>query len=169
MPRDDAETVLLIDPLPEKISLARRLIRFVGWVLRGIGSMVQWLFGAVTLMVGLAVLAALPVVQFLSLGYLLEAGARVTRSGRVRDGFIGARLAARVGGAVLAIWLLLLPVRLVAGIAYSAQVIEPGGATARAWRFGLVVLIAVTAMHIAAACFACVPSKSSAASSKRRP
>lgn len=148
----DAETVILVDPLPPQAGLIRRLFRLVGWIIAGIASIVEWLFGTVVLMVGLAVLAALPVVQFLSLGYLLEAGARIARSGRVRDGFIGARLAARVGGAVLASWLLLLPVRIVAGIAYSAQVIDPGGETARAWRFGLVILIALTALHIAAAC-----------------
>ncbi|MCI0683456.1 MAG: hypothetical protein L0Y71_15235 [Gemmataceae bacterium] len=149
---DDAGTALLIHPLPEQPGPIRWMLRLSGRLIGGIFSILEWLFGALTLMVGLAVLAALPVVQFLSLGYLLEAGARVARSGRLRDGFIGARLAARVGGAAAASWLLLLPVRLIAGIAYSAQVIEPGGDTARAWRIGLIVLIAFTALHIVAAC-----------------
>src|SRR5262249_21138849 len=70
-----------------------------------------WLFGASVLMVGLAILAAIPVLQFLSLGYLLEAGGRVARSGRLRDGFIGVRWAALVGFLVLGGWLVLLPVR----------------------------------------------------------
>jgi hypothetical protein len=103
-------------------------------------------------MVGLAVLAALPLLQFLSLGYLLEAGGRVARSGRLRDGFVGVRLAARLGGAVAASWLLLWPVRVVAGLARSAQVIDPGGEVARGWRIGLLVFIGLTALHIAAAC-----------------
>ena len=152
LPPMDAETVVLVDPLPASPGLIGRLAWLVGCVVAGIGSILEWLFGTMVLIVGLAVLAALPVVQFLSLGYLLEAGARIARSGRVRDGFIGTRLAARVGGAVLASWLLLLPVRIVAGIAYSAQVIDAGSETARGWRFGLVVLIALTALHIAAAC-----------------
>ena len=42
-----------------------------------------------TLIVALAVLAVLPIMQFLSLGYLLEAGGRVARTGRLREGFIG--------------------------------------------------------------------------------
>src|SRR5262245_23406215 len=66
-------------------------VRLPARVVRAIGSVLEWLFGAAVLMVGLAVLAALPVLQFLSLGYLLEAGARVARSGRLRDGFIGVR------------------------------------------------------------------------------
>jgi hypothetical protein len=129
-----------------------RLYRLVRRVVRGIASIMEWLFGAMVLMVGLAVLAALPLFQFLSLGYLLEAGARVARSGRFREGFIGVRLAARLGSVILGSWLLLLPVRLVAGMAHSAHVIDPGGAVARSWRVGLLVLIGATALHIAAAC-----------------
>jgi hypothetical protein len=117
-----------------------------------IGSLLEWLFGVAVLMVGVAALAALPVLQFLSLGYLLEAGGRVARSGRLRDGFIGVRLAARLGGVVAGAWLLLLPVRLVASLAHSAQVIDPGGPVARGWRIGLLVLIALTALHIGSAC-----------------
>jgi hypothetical protein len=124
------------------------LIRFF----RSIISALEWLFGAVALMVGLAVLAALPLLQFLSLGYLLEAGGRVARTGRLRDGFIGVRLAARLGGVVAGCWLFMLPVRLVASLALSAQIIDPGGQIAARWRAGLLVLIVLTAVHLAAAC-----------------
>jgi hypothetical protein len=119
---------------------------------RAVGSMLEWLFGVAVLMIGLAVLAALPVLQFLSLGYLLEAGGRVARSNRLRDGFIGVRLAARLGGIVLGSWLMLLPARFVADLAYSAQIIDPGGRVAAGWRIGLFVLIALTALHISLAC-----------------
>jgi hypothetical protein len=141
-------------PAPERhpdnpVVLAFRLI-VRGSVL--VGSVLEWLFGAAVLTVGLAVLAALPLLQFLSLGYLLEAGGRVARTGRLRDGFIGVRLAARLGGVVLGCWLLLLPVRLVSGLARSAQVIDPGGRVAEGWRVGLLVLIGLTAVHIGAAC-----------------
>jgi hypothetical protein len=127
-------------------------LRFIGRAVRLVGSALEWLFGAAVLTVGLAVLAALPVLQFLSLGYLLEAGGRVARTGRLRDGFIGVRLAARLGCVVLGCWLLLLPVRLVAGLARSAQVIDPGGRIAEGWRVGLLVLIGLTAVHVGAAC-----------------
>lgn len=139
-------------PAVPRAGVVRRVFQLLGRVIRGIGSVLEWLFGALALMIGLAVLAALPVVQFLSLGYLLEAGGRVSRSGRVRDGFVGVRLAARLGGAVFASWLLLWPVRMVSGFARSAQVIDPGSDVARAWRIGLVILIGFTALHIAAAC-----------------
>ena len=152
-PQELAEPKVAIDGAGSSVfGPIRRVICLIGWVIGGIASALEWLFGAMVLIVGLAVLAALPVLQFLSLGYLLEAGGRVARSGRLRDAFIGVRLAARLGAVVAASWVLLLPVRLVAGLARAAQVIEPGGEVARAWRLGLVILIITTALHIAAAC-----------------
>jgi hypothetical protein len=58
-------------------------------VARGIASAVGWLFGVASLVLGLSILAALPLAQFLTLGYLLEASGRVARTGRFRDGLIG--------------------------------------------------------------------------------
>src|SRR5262249_8188477 len=60
----------------------------------------------------------------------------------------GVRRAARLGGLVLGCWLMLLPVRFVADLAYSAQIIDPGGRKAAGWRIGLFVLIGLTALHI---------------------
>ncbi|HEY7315643.1 MAG TPA: hypothetical protein VH643_40315 [Gemmataceae bacterium] len=135
----------LSDPVARTFALAWRGVCTVG-------SLLEWLFGVAVLMVTLAALAALPVLQFLSLGYLLESAGRVARTGRLRDGFIGVRLAARLGGIVLGCWLFLWPARLVADLAYSAQIIDPGGSKAAGWRIGLFVLIGLTAFHIGTAC-----------------
>jgi hypothetical protein len=113
---------------------------------------IEWLFGLACLMGGLAVLASLPVLQFLSLGYMLESGGRIARTGRLRDGFIGVRTWARLGGIVLASWLFLLPVRFLADITRDAELIEPGGRAAAGWWFGLYAATAVTFLHITLAC-----------------
>ena len=120
-------------------------------VLRGTTSAIEWLFGALSVVLGLSILAAVPVLQFLSLGYLLEASGRVARTGRVRDGLIGFRPAARVGGMVLGCWLVLLPLRLVASLATSADVIDPGGPVARAWKVGVLAMAALTTLHLVTA------------------
>ncbi|HND55358.1 MAG TPA: hypothetical protein PLV92_23250, partial [Pirellulaceae bacterium] len=78
-------------------------------IVDAIASAYEWLFGIVSLWVGLAFLATFPVLQFLSLGYLLEVSGRVSRTGRFRDGFVGVRTAARLGSAVLGTWLVLWP------------------------------------------------------------
>jgi hypothetical protein len=131
-------------PIARKPGFIRRTWRFVG-------SVLEWLFGAVSLCIGLAVLAALPLFQFLSLGYLLEAGARVARTGKLRHGFIGVRTAARIGSLCLGTWLFFLPVRFVADLALSAEIIDPGGSVARKWRAGLFIMIGLTFIHIASA------------------
>lgn len=103
------------------------------------------------MLVALAFLAAIPILQFLSLGYMLESAARISRSGRIRDGFIGIRLASRLGIAVAASWLLVLPIRFLSDIAISAEIINPGSRKAADWRMGVYLLAALTAVHIAMA------------------
>ncbi len=141
----DLPLALPADPIPPKRG-------FIGRCVGVIGSILEWLFGVASLFIGLAILAALPLFQFLSLGYLLEAGGRVARTRRLRDGFIGVRLAARLGGMVIGCWLMLLPARFVADLARSSQIIDSDGRTAANWRFGLLVLIGLTFVHIVAAC-----------------
>jgi hypothetical protein len=119
---------------------------------RGIASLLEWLFGALSLVVGLSVLAAVPVVQLLSLGYLLEASGRVARSGRLRDGWIGVRRAGRVGGMVAGAWLSLLPSYLVSSLATSAELIDPDGPQARMWRAIVLVVVFLTLIHVAGSC-----------------
>lgn len=114
-----------------------------------IASVTEWLFGVVTLIVGLAVLAALPIAGFLSLGYLLEAGGRIGRTGRFREGFLGVRKAARVGTLVAGTWLMLLPLRAVSSMLATAQIIEAEGLVAQAWRTTLLTLTVGMAIHIA--------------------
>ncbi|MGL4551017.1 MAG: hypothetical protein ACRC33_07510 [Gemmataceae bacterium] len=149
LPADDFLDPSLVQPVERPPFHAAA--RYAWRVVLGFFSALEWLLGAGALTVTLAVLAALPLLQFLSLGYLLEASARVARTGKLREGFFGVRLAARLGGAVAACWVLLIPVRVVSGLAHAAYVIDPGGPSARAWRFGLLVLIALTALHLGAA------------------
>jgi hypothetical protein len=134
-----------IESAPRHRGLVRRFFGAIasGW---------EWLLGAAALLFGLSILAAFPIAQFLSLGYLLEASGRVARTGRLRDGWIGVRRAGRVGGIVAGSWLCLLPVLLVSSLASSAELIDPDGPIARQWRAGLLVLSLLTAAHVAAAC-----------------
>src|SRR5947209_13995129 len=130
-------------PLPRRPSRTEIELFFAG---------IEWIFGLFCLVGGLAMLASVPVLNFLSLGYLLEASGRVARSGRLRDGFPDIRLAARLGGIVLASWVFLLPIRLLGDLVYSAEVIDPGGKAATAWQVGLYVLMGLTLLHIVFAC-----------------
>jgi hypothetical protein len=116
-----------------------------------VGRVAEWCFGVVSLFLGLAVLAAIPVGQFLALGYLLEASGRVARSGRIRDGFIGVRTAAKFGGAALAGFLLWLPLYFLSIQAEAARIIDPNGRIARQWELWLSILAGIFALHCGAA------------------
>ncbi len=138
-------------PEPRRRWAAR--LRFdIGRLARRFGSGLEWLFGLGWLVVGLSVLAALPVAQFVSLGYFLESSARVARTGRLRDGVIGVRRAARAGGVALGMVLSLVPLFLVGSYAQTAALIDPGGAVAGRWRWILGIVAALTFVQITTAC-----------------
>lgn len=120
-------------------------------VARFIGSAIEWSIGGVSILLGLAILAPLPLLQLLSLGYLLEVSGRIARTGRFSAGFVGYRKAARVGTSVLGTFLLLLPLRFVARIANDAAILGPGGSLARAWYAGLLLLTGAMTLHLISA------------------
>lgn len=108
----------------------------------------EWLFGLASVIGTLAVLAAIPIVNFVSLGYLLEASGRVARSGRLRDGFIDMPKYARIGSLVAGTWLWLWVPRLFSSLARDAWLIDPGSAAAAGWRVAQLLVTALVIGHI---------------------
>ncbi|MDB5391396.1 MAG: hypothetical protein JWM11_7042 [Planctomycetaceae bacterium] len=166
--QDGSQAVLLIDPSDIEIvesnfdltcppaipSLVNRLvekaqcphpiwhpIQFMGWAL-SMG------FGIVTLILALAVVAAIPIVNFIALGYLIEVEGRVARTGRFRDAFPLLPLAPRVGGMVLGIWIWLIPLRLLSWAAADARLIAPGSPADLGWHFALRIAMVLITIHI---------------------
>ncbi len=139
------ETAAAIEAAPRRPAYLRRLASLIA-------SSAEWLFGLLSLLIGLSTLAALPILQFLSLGYILEVSARVARTGRMRDGFVGVRKGARAGGLALGLWIATLPAWLAGQFAHSAEIVTPGGRAARGWRMALVVIVTLSVLHILAAC-----------------
>jgi hypothetical protein len=125
------------------------------WLIRritdAIGFALHWCFGLASMIAILAVLATVPLLQFLSLGYLLECSGRVARSGRLRDGFVGLNKAARIGSIWLGTWLCLWPARFVASLAYDAHLASPDSPQSRAWRFAALIVTVLTVVHIVSA------------------
>ncbi len=119
---------------------------------RAFASASEWLFGLFALVGGLATMAAIPVAQFLVLGYLLESMGRVARTGKIRSCWVGVRKAAAVGRMAIGCWLVLLPLRLLATLAADAEIINPGGSYARAWKFVVYSVTVLAVVHIVAAC-----------------
>src|SRR4051812_8010221 len=63
----------------------------------GLCAVLEWLFGLASLLLTLALVAAIPVANLVSFGYLLDASGRVANSGRLRDGFVDIAKFSRIG------------------------------------------------------------------------
>lgn len=105
-------------------------------------------FGFLSLIFFLAVLSAIPIVNLLSLGYLLESSARVARTGRIRDGVYGLSGFARAGTIVLGIWLWTIPIRFTLGLLRDAQLVDPGSQAVTNLQILLVVLSVLIGFHL---------------------
>ena len=100
----------------------------------------------------LAACAVVPVLNFLSLGYLINASGQVARTGRLRDGLCGIKKAAQLGSIAVGCWMVTWPLRLVHDLAWDAELISPDSRQSHVWHFGVALLAVVTMLHILWAC-----------------
>ena len=105
-------------------------------------------FGVVSLFSLLALLAAVPIANFLALGYMLEAEGRVARTGKLRFSMPLLPLAAKLGGIAFGVWFWCFLVQLAADAASDAALIAPGSATAIGWRIGRTLFASFVAVHL---------------------
>jgi hypothetical protein len=122
------------------------IIDFVSWLF-------SRLFGIISIIFLLAVTANIPILQFLSLGYLLEVTGRIARGQKLRSVFIGLEKASRLGSVVLGAWLCLLPVRFASQLSLEAYLIDPHSPQTQFMRRLVIVMIVLTVAHVAAAWF----------------
>ncbi len=114
---------------------------FIVWLIRS-------LFGIASLILLLAVIAAIPGVNLLALGYLLEVEGRLARSGKLRDAFPLLGIAPRLGSIALGIWAWVFPLRLLANVAADAHLIEPGSRSDIGMHVLVTVLAIVVTVHL---------------------
>ena len=115
------EVVGNIPPFPH---LLRHPLKAAFWVIRMV-------FGIACLVLFLALIAAVPIVNFIALGYLLDVEGRVARTGKIRLAFPLLDIAPRLGTIVIGVALWLIPLFLLAGAAADAHLIDPGGSSDR--------------------------------------
>ena len=86
------------------------------------------------LLVLLAVAATIPIIQWASLGYLLEAASRVAQGRPWRETLPGLQRAGRIMLVLSCLVVTWLPVWLATQYSYQAELIEPGSRIASRWR-----------------------------------
>lgn len=111
-----------------------------------------WLLGRswdmVSLSVLLAIVAAAPVFQFASLGYILFAAGRLANGHPWRTAFPGLRVAGKLGTFAMFAAISWLPVYVLTDLAYSAQLLDPNSMNARGWRIGAFLIAAMWVVHV---------------------
>ncbi|WP_345327270.1 DUF4013 domain-containing protein [Novipirellula rosea] len=108
-------------------SRLRRGLGFLTWSISGT-------FSLASLIVILAVLTAIPLLQLIAFGYLLDVAGRLTNGAKFSDSLPNLRRAGKVGLAALAIFLASLPTQLLIHWESVAQLIDPGSAQAASMR-----------------------------------
>lgn len=116
----------VLQEFPRIPSLWRQPLKTAVWV-------VNACLAAFCLVALLAIIAAIPVVNVVALGYLMESQARVARTGKLRSAFYLLPAAQRSGGILLAVWIWLLPIQFLANAARDSWLIAPGGTSAWLW------------------------------------
>lgn len=119
-----------------------RVGKFLFW------SVPRTLFGIASLILLLAVLAAIPGLNFLVLGYLLAAEGNIARTGRWRDAVPLIDLAPRLGSIALGFWLWLWPLRLMVDAAADAHIIDPGSPADRGWHLAVRITAVCLTIHL---------------------
>lgn len=91
----------------------------------GVTGAATYATGCLGIGAGLAAIAAVPVLQLATLGWLLEAEGRVARTGSLRGALPGVDRATRVGATLLGLFVLSLPLQLLASYAADARLYDP--------------------------------------------
>ena len=143
----------VVSPPASSATLEESLVgdHWLLWPFRFLKLSFDWLFGLLCIVVGVGYLATIPVIQLISLGYLLEVSGRIAVTGRLRNGFIHVLLAGRIGGLILGTWLTLLIPNLISDLRYTAALIDPASGVTRGWGIAQVIVDCLAGIHIVSA------------------
>lgn len=143
---DGASTLSPSDPMAPVDDRPRR-----SWFRRGIawfGRTTRHLFELLSLVTLLAVMTAIPLVQLISFGYLLDVAGKLAGGAKLGTALRWRDAAGKLGLAALALLLLSLPIRLLTHWAIAAEIVSPGTQSAAALRSGAVALTLVVMVHL---------------------
>lgn len=105
-------------------------------------------FGLVSLVALLSILAAIPVLNLLVIGYLLEAQGRVARTGRLTYCVPLLPLAPRLGSIALGVSLWLVPIIFISDAAADAALIAPTSPVAFGWQVAKAAVSVGIGIHL---------------------
>ncbi|MCG6154747.1 hypothetical protein [Rubinisphaera margarita] len=146
---EDAAAEVFI--VPRRRSLSTRLVGGIRGGLKLARRVLVAVFSFVSLVVLLAVVAAVPVLNLWALGYLIQAEGNIARTGKFSSAFPLLGRARQLGGTLLGIAVIILPLRYLGGFASDMALVDPtSGSTVFLQILTTVVAIAAF-VHLSAA------------------
>lgn len=133
-------------------TLTTRLSKSLSWVKNFFNESLEWSFGFITMLVLLAFIAVIPILNFVSLGYLVQMGANIASTGKLTDGLVGIKKSAILGRMALGSWLCFWPVKFVFELKMAAHLTDPGGSQEQFFHLLSIFLLFLTVLHILWAC-----------------
>lgn len=115
------------DTRPKKIGLIRSVVGGIVWLIRGT-------FCLVSLTVILAVLTAIPILQLIAFGYLLNVSGRLANGSKLKDSLPHLQQAGQIGLAAIALFLAALPTQALTHLESVANLINQGSEQATQMR-----------------------------------
>ena len=113
------------NPSPMPVDVKRSWpFRIAGFGSRTCGRV----FGISSTIFLLALLANVPILQLITFGFLLDCSGRTARGQKFRTLFSGLEKAKHLGGMLFGAWLVIWPIRFLAGFLMDAAIIDPGSA-----------------------------------------
>ena len=119
----DTASVIRAERVAPPTEVAARSWWRRGW--NGVTGFFAGSFRVASLIVLLAFLAAIPIVQLITLGYLVDVSGRLAGGGKLSDGLLNLRRAGTIGLAVLAVIIAALPSQLLAHWEFVAHTVGP--------------------------------------------
>ncbi len=128
-------------PSPARSASRHRVLPAIYRCSRGV-------FQYLSLVTFLAIMTALPLVQLIAFGYLLDVAGKLTRGERLGAAVAWRETAGRLGLAAVVLFLLSLPIQLLAHWAVAAEIISPNALNARLLRMAAVVMALVALAYV---------------------
>ncbi len=118
--------------------------RAVGALYRVARAVFQYL----SLVTFLALMTALPLVQLIAFGYLLDVAGRLARGERLDQAVAWREIAGRLGLAAIVLFLFSLPIQLLAHWAVAAEIIDPSASSGSSLRTGASLLALAALLYV---------------------
>lgn len=134
------------DSMPCPASASRKSWPFR--LMSALSTFASHIFGVVSIVILLAITASIPVLQFISFGYLIEVSGRLARQRTFRDAMIGLSKASKLGSVIVGCWLTFLPARLLSSIWQEAYLIDSSSSETLIAKNCLYLLIILSVCHI---------------------